>query len=77
MGCRCVAGFVRSVESGLKSDGSRVEFVVYQWLLGLQRNFAVALGAGAKAIFINDKDFSSADFIARYPTARISVGYAF
>lgn len=49
----------------------------YQWLLGLKRNFAVALGLGAKAIFINGDKFSSSDFVARYPTARVSVGYAF
>ncbi len=49
----------------------------YQWLLGLKRNFAVTLGVGAKAVFINDNSISSSNFIARYPTARVSIGYAF
>lgn len=49
----------------------------YQWLLGAKRNFAVALGAGAKALMVEETDVSSADFTARYPTARVSVGWAF
>lgn len=49
----------------------------YQWLLGVTRNFSVALGVGAKAVFVNDNEFTSDNFITRYPTARISVGYAF
>lgn len=49
----------------------------YQWLLGVKRNFSVALGAGAKAVFVKDNQFVSDSFITRYPTARISVGYAF
>ena len=49
----------------------------YQWLLGVQRNFSVALGVGAKAVFVKDNEFTSDNFVTRYPTARISVGYAF
>ncbi len=50
----------------------------YQWLLGVKRNFAVALGAGAKAVYVKDNQFTSNNsFVTRYPTARISVGYAF
>jgi hypothetical protein len=49
----------------------------YQWLLGVKRNFSVALGVGAKALFVNDNTFDSDDFITRYPTARVSVGFAF
>jgi hypothetical protein len=49
----------------------------YQWLLGVQRNFAVALGLGAKAVFVKDETITSGDFTPRYPTARVSVGYAF
>jgi hypothetical protein len=49
----------------------------YQWLMGMQRNFAVALGVGAKAVFVNDNQITSDDFTARYPTARVSVGFAF
>jgi hypothetical protein len=49
----------------------------YQWLLGVQRNFSVALGLGAKAVFVKDNAFTSDNFLARYPTARVSVGFAF
>jgi hypothetical protein len=50
----------------------------YQWLLGEKRNFSVALGAGAKALFVKSNQFTGNDnFITRYPTARVSVGYAF
>lgn len=48
----------------------------YQWLMGTSKNFALTLGLGAKALSIKD-NFSSSDFIARYPTARVSVGYSF
>ena len=49
----------------------------YQWLLGAKKNFAVALGAGAKALSISASDISSSSFSAHYPTARISVGMAY
>ncbi len=53
----------------------------YNWLLGRDRRFAVALGAGAKRLIMNDSDrfFDYSDFlVARaYPTARLSVGIAF
>ena len=48
----------------------------YQWLMGASKNFALTLGLGAKALSIKD-NFSSSDFVARYPTARVSVGYSF
>lgn len=46
----------------------------YSWLLGRKENFAVALGAGGKRLFINSKDTNAT---LAYPTARISVGMAF
>jgi hypothetical protein len=49
----------------------------YQWLMGVRRNISVALGAGAKAVFVKDNNFSNDNFSARYPTARVSIGYAF
>ena len=49
----------------------------YQWLMGASRSFALALGLGAKAVMVDEDEFSSDDFIARYPTARVSVGFAF
>jgi hypothetical protein len=49
----------------------------YQWLMGVKRNFSVALGAGAKAVFVKDNEITSDSFVTRYPTVRISVGYAF
>ena len=51
--------------------------IEYQWLMGVKRNFALALGLGAKAVMVDEDEISSDDFIARYPTARISVGFAF
>lgn len=47
----------------------------YQWLMGTRRNVSVALGAGAKMLMVDENDVSNAT--ARYPTARVSVGYAF
>lgn len=66
-------------------DGSHVSvsgpslgvLLEYQWLMGVQRNVSVALGAGAKAVFVKDTEFTSDNFVTRYPTVRISIGYAF
>lgn len=49
----------------------------YQWLMGSSRNFAVALGLGAKAVMVSEDNITSSDYTARYPTARVSVGFAF
>lgn len=51
--------------------------IEYQWLMGKSRNFALALGLGAKAVMVDEDEITSDDFVARYPTARVSVGYAF
>jgi hypothetical protein len=48
----------------------------YGWLLGRERRFYLGLGLGAKAVFVDSESFIG-DFTARYPTSRISVGYAF
>jgi len=48
----------------------------YGWLLGRTRSFYIGLGAGAKVLFIDEDEFSD-DVIVRYPTARLSIGYAF
>ena len=48
----------------------------YQWLMGVKKNFSVALGAGAKMLFVDEDNVSNETFTARYPTARVSVGYA-
>ena len=47
----------------------------YNWLLGASRSFYVGLGVGAKKIFANAHDLGSANLA--YPTARISIGYAY
>ena len=47
----------------------------YQWLLGERRRFALALGLGLKRVIVKDEDLP--DFSVVYPTARMSVGYAF
>jgi hypothetical protein len=49
----------------------------YQWLLGKTKSFVVAIGAGAKAIVVTQDKTSSNDYTSRYPTMRISIGYAF
>jgi hypothetical protein len=47
----------------------------YNWLLGATHSFYIGLGVGAKKIFAKADDFGDAKF--SYPTARISVGFAF
>lgn len=47
----------------------------YNWLLGASNAFYVGLGLGAKRLFVNTKDVE--DVSGGYPTARVSVGYAF
>ncbi len=67
-------GSTSESQSGVKA-GFELD---YGWLLGAQQKFVVALGAGAKRLFI--KDFSSNggnNVTAAYPTLRISVGFAF
>jgi hypothetical protein len=51
--------------------------IEYQWLLGEEKHLALALGAGAKMLIVNSAKISSSSFIARYPTLRISLGYAY
>ena len=48
----------------------------YGWLLGTSKSFYVGLGAGAKALFMSDDEFNQ-DITLRYPTARLSIGWAF
>jgi hypothetical protein len=48
----------------------------YSWLLGASKSFYIATGLGAKAVFISSDDFGE-NVTARYPTARLSVGFAF
>lgn len=59
------------------SGGSVGVLLEYQWLLGAKKKFAIALGVGAKALMIDDSDVTVGSFTARYPTARVSIGYAF
>ena len=71
--------------SGTSFDGTKESasgpslgvLLEYQWLLGVKHNFSVALGVGAKAVFVKDNQITSQDFAAKYPTARVSVGFAF
>ena len=69
-----------SLEDGSEESAGGPSFGVlleYQWLMGASRSFALALGLGAKAVMVDEDEFTSDDFIARYPTARVSVGFAF
>jgi hypothetical protein len=57
--------------------GPSVGFMLdYGSLLGATRRLYVGVGAGAKVVFVDDTDFNE-DVTLRYPTARVSVGYAF
>lgn len=47
----------------------------YSWLLGETKAFYVGLGLGAKKIFASNKDIGDATLA--YPTAHVSIGYAF
>lgn len=76
-----VAGQVTDDETGERVDGSvgGATFGValdYNWLLGASRSFYVGLGAGAKAALI-DVNVLDGKVVANYPTARLSIGYAF
>ena len=75
-----VEGSVTDESTGEVSDGSvsGPTFGIaldYGWLLGGSKSFYVGLGVGAKMLFIDEDDID--DVTARYPTARISIGYAF
>jgi hypothetical protein len=62
---------------GTDNSGGAVSLGVlleYQWLWGMKKNFAMSLGAGAKSLMIDKDQFS--DVFGTYPTARVSVGYA-
>ena len=48
----------------------------YSWLLNQQRSFYMGIGAGVKALFIDEDDVDD-DVALRYPTVRFSVGWAF
>jgi hypothetical protein len=49
----------------------------YQMLLGEKKNFSLAAGLGTKAVFVGKDEITSPDFRAKYPTARIAIGFAF
>ena len=68
---------VKETITSQENSGGGVTFGVlleYQWLMGTKKNFSMALGAGAKAIMVDEADFG--DVTGRYPTARVSIGYA-
>ena len=48
----------------------------YNWLLGATKGFYIGLGVGAKKVFVKDSNVLT-DLIDTYPTARISIGFAF
>jgi hypothetical protein len=47
----------------------------YNWLLGAQNRFFIGTGLGAKRLFA--LDVAESDIPLAYPTARLSVGFAF
>ena len=75
------AGFTQ-VEDELEGVTSKASgptigtMIEYGWLLNANRSFYVGMGFGAKALFI-DEDEVDDDVTLRYPTARLSIGWAF
>jgi hypothetical protein len=76
VGFSSVKGETAGVEE-TASGASLGVLLEYQWLMGAKKNFSLALGAGAKMLMVSEDDVSASDFTARYPTARVSVGWAF
>ena len=66
-------GAVNSTSNG--SSPSIGVSLDYGWLVGAKRSLYLAIGAGAKRIFIDENKVP--DVLNTYPTARISIGYAF
>lgn len=48
----------------------------YNWLLGANKGFYIGLGVGAKKVFVKDSNIIT-DLLDTYPTARLSIGFAF
>lgn len=73
------AGFTRVTSDLFGTSGSTSAFTAgieldYQWLLGESRSFALALGLGAKRLFLLGDDIGASGAI---PTLRVSIGYAY
>ena len=73
---RVAASSSNTQDNGSATKPSVGVMLDYNWLLGANKSFYVGLGAGAKALFINEDEFNS-NITLRYPTARLSVGWAF
>ena len=73
---RVAASSQNTQDSGSETKPSIGVMLDYGWLLGAQESFYVGLGAGAKAVFVGHDDFDAPGTF-RYPTARLSVGWAF
>jgi hypothetical protein len=77
------AGFTRIAEDDPLGDETSVTApgfgiqLEYSRLLGAQRRFYLGGGIGAKALFFDEDEFTDDDILARYPTARLAVGFAF
>ena len=65
-----------SSSSGDATGASFGVMLDYGWLLGEAKSFYVGLGVGAKTLLISDKDVAD-NATLHYPTARISIGWAF
>ena len=72
VGAKSTSGVDESV--GGPSIGILLE---HQWLMGAKKSFALSLGGGAKMLMVNEDEVTNSTFTARYPTARVSIGYAF
>ena len=77
VGVTQIKGTDNTSQSSASASGPSIGVMLdYNWLVGASRSFYVGLGAGAKRVFISDKDVSD-NATVMYPTVRISVGWAF
>jgi hypothetical protein len=78
VGLTTLSGELRDEEGRTRDRGNAVSIGVvldYNWLLGANNRFLVGLGVGAKRLYALDVE--EADITVAYPTARLSICYAF
>jgi hypothetical protein len=76
IGLSNVKGTSRSLIDQSQTAPSIGLMLEYQQLLGQKRGLSLALGVGARAVFVGKDEITSPEFRARHPTARVSVGWA-
>lgn len=77
VGYSAIRGELESGEQGTAGAASYGALAEYQLLLGANKRYVVAVGAGVKSLHIDDDKFTHKKFLTSYPTGRFSVGFAF